>query len=276
MNLGEIALADHNGDGILDLDGVVESQAGNAALVTRWGLGNGTFDSPVTLQIALPFRQMVPGDFNGDSRIDLAGMTTNGVCVLLSLGPLGFKPPGACVPPGKGTMAVADVDADGNDDVAAGEAGPAVHVLLSRGQGTLIAGPTTTTLGAYPTPAFASVFGSKLVDLITMSSLELEAFPSLGNGGFSNSTASGIDGAGPIVIADFDRDGIPDVAMNRNKVAGVLVARGLGGGRFKEAMSWDVATGSRLLYGDFNNDGLPDILAVRSAVEFQVFLNTSK
>lgn len=66
--------------------------------------------------------------------------------------------------------------------------------------------------------------------------------------------------AGDAVTADFNADGIEDLAIGHN--AGVSVLLGLGGGQFGTPAPYPVLTGERrLTVADLNNDGAVDLVS---------------
>ena len=87
------------------------------------------------------------------------------------------------------------------------------------------------------------------------------------NLGFTSLTqASGLSGPVAIATADFNGDGIPDVAVANNSANTVTILLGNGDGTFSP-MPNPLATGSwphAIAVGDFNGDGNPDLAVVNS------------
>jgi hypothetical protein len=83
-------------------------------------------------------------------------------------------------------------------------------------------------------------------------------------------------GSYPIVTADFNRDGDPDLAVLEPGSARVLIYLGKGDGTFQAAKT--IAVGNSTAYmavGDVNNDHNPDLIvsaATKTAVGFKVLL----
>src|SRR5207245_249942 len=78
----EVAAADLNGDGKLDLAVGDDADPGLSVLM---GNGDGTFKAAVTFSVGFPVPFAAVGDFNGDGRLDLAGVNTGGSGVFVLL-----------------------------------------------------------------------------------------------------------------------------------------------------------------------------------------------
>ncbi len=79
-----------------------------------------------------------------------------------------------------------------------------------------------------------------------------------------------------IVVADFDGDGKPDLAIANGSGLDVSVLINLGNGTFTAAVSYPVGgTAVSVAAADFNGDGKPD-LAVADQSKVSVLLNLGK
>jgi hypothetical protein len=69
-----------------------------------------------------------------------------------------------------------------------------------------------------------------------------------------------------VAVADFNRDGIADVAVSNYKTANVSVLLGNGDGTFREAENYAAGLGPHsLAVGDFNGDGIPDLTVANTS-----------
>jgi uncharacterized protein (TIGR03437 family) len=218
--------ADFNNDGKPDL--LLLRVSGEFAVVL--GNGDGTFGADLPVGGDL-FIEPLPGDFNGDGRIDLAGLCERGgiLCVLPGNGDGTFG--SAILTPGIDGFpyilsSTGDFNGDGKLDLVAGNA-----VLAGNGDGTfqipIFFGPVTQPCGAEAS--------TLIPDLVPC----------------AYGTIAG-------AVADFNGDGLPDIATgsviegaenaNTSAVAVLLNDRPGDGfltpGVSSANLTWPVATGS--------------------------------
>jgi hypothetical protein len=271
-----VAVGDFNGDGIPDL--AVTNSLDNTVSVLL-GNGDGSFTaaagSPITVGSS-PHAVMV-GDFNGDGFADLAvgNANDNTVSVLLGNGKGGFSPIfgspfSVGQPGGPGSVAVGDFDRNGFADLAvAGSAQNNVTILLSHGFFFEPAPGPPITVGSDPLSVAVGDFnGDGIPDLAVANLLDNTVSVLLGNGDGTFTPAPGSPvsvGAAPLglAVADFNGDGVPDLAVGGDPVL-VLLGDGKGGFGVRETLPVSFRP-SAVAVGDFNGDGLPD-LAVNGAV----------
>jgi hypothetical protein len=185
----EIALADFNGDGNLDV--VTANPTGPSAILggssisVLLGNGDGTLRETSDANVGVTdITSVAVGDFNNDHIPDLVvngsfgvpvtgGIkVVNGVSVLLGNGDGTFQAPqllvlGTQIP----SVAVGDFNRDGNLDIVTGSFGGTVSVLLGNGNGT---------------------FQAPL------------------------NFSSGVGDPAALAVADFNRDGLPDLAVTNS------------------------------------------------------------
>jgi len=226
QNPSSVVTADFNGDGIPDF--AVLNELGHSITILL-GKGDGTFQAATnTLQLSSqgsgPLMAVV-GDFNRDGNADLAVVMGNSSTIAVFLGH------------GDGTFAPAILNS---------QAASVSYLLV-----------------------VADFNGDGIEDLAVENSNSGSGSISIllgnGDGTFNASTVvvSGIISPADLVEADFNGDGIPDLAfVNGGVPSSVVVLLGNGDGTFKTLPA--VSTPGYLTYiavGDFNQDGKPDIFA---------------
>jgi len=274
---GYLTAADVNGDGNLDL--VVEAAP---LLEVYLGAGNGTFSGPrsysnslTTLNVSSTSSPAV-ADFNLDGKPDIAA----GNYVLLGNGNGTFQGQSAVpLAPAANTLidnsaAVGDFDKNGTQDVAVISSN-AVEILTNDGTGTLT---LTQTYGLQQPPyaiATADLNGDGNLDLVVVGidpiTQEWSYSVLLGNGDgtfkppafYPQSVEAG--GYFSIVIADFNNDHKPDLAIGIYGSQSLAVLLGNGDGTFSSpAYVFDGGDVS-LVSADFNGDGNTDLAAAGPA-----------
>jgi hypothetical protein len=224
-----IAVADFNDDGFADL-AVVNKNANTVSIF----LGNGdeTFQTPTTITTGNAPTSIVAQAFNPNAPgiIDLAvtNSADNTLQILLGNGKGAFTN-GVSYNTGVTPVYVAsaDLDLDGNLDLAVADSGVAtstnavgnsISVFLGNGDGTFIKpGGARMDFAAGTTPT-------------------------------------------SFVIADFNDDGIPDLIVTASGDNAVGLLLGAGGGFLNSPIEVPVGTTpDAIATADFNGDGLPDV-----------------
>ncbi len=281
-----IAAADFNHDGITDL--AVVGYAGTLTIFQ--GTGNGSFSQLAAYTVGNYPDAIAWGDFNGDGNIDL--LIGNGGDDTLSIllgNPNGtFQPattihsnavPSAVGIPlpynssskGVSSVGVYDFNRDGKADLLV-STGSAFAVLLGNGDGTFLTTQVTVMTIAEPLwdpfgVSAASLRNNGILDIVAPAGVGIWTFPGNDDGTFGAPVYSYGNMAGPMVVEDFNGDGIPDVAVCGPN-AGVGVSLGIGDGRFRSQLQYAVPRNGAnvncvgLTAGDFNGDGQPDIAAL--------------
>jgi hypothetical protein len=231
-----------------------------------------------------PFAIATP-DLNGDGHPDLvvgiAGQPSAEIVTLLGNGAGGFEDEEQYELKGDATFAltVADLDGDGKLDVAAaqdGAPGEDVAVLRGEGNGNLRDVPTYFNSGGEGPLAIAAArfTGKALPDLVVANSGSndvalLEDTSSPGSVSFEPAKLFAT-GHTPfaLTVADFNHDGIPDVAVADDAEGGeesgytILDGTGKASG-FKEVGFTKLGRNlGGVASGDFNGDGYPDLAFV--------------
>jgi|SRR5579884_2018106 len=262
-----LAVADFNGDGLLD---VAVAHGGFSSTVSiLLSLGQGQFRSAMTFAAGASPRSILAGDFNGDGKPDLvtANSGSNDVSVLLGAGAGIFLPP-LRFPAGNGPRFVAtgDFNRDGKPDLVVANANSNdVSLLLGLGRGIFLP-PVNFAVGRSPSSLVVGDFnrdGKLDVAVANSGSNDVSVLLGTGDGRFL--TALNFPaGSGPVSITagDFNGDGIPDLAAADGGFADtVSVLQGIGNGVFQAARNF--RAGGSLAFittGDLNQDGKPDLI----------------
>ena len=232
---------------------------------------------------------LVIADFNNDGHPDLAIGAGYGIDVALGNGDGTFQPFMSFIPTGAGVNAsgilasvAADFDGDGNLDlVLYYTAG--VFILPGKGDGTF--GPARLITQSPFTAGLAQVQAADLngdghPDLVILINNNLPALANAtvllnnGNGTFTSRVAfnlPSLESAVGVAIADFNRDGVPDLALittinfgfgSAPPVVGhVYVGLGKGDGSFSSpvpALALNQVS-NFITAADFNHDGASDL-----------------
>jgi FG-GAP-like repeat len=268
----EVAVADFNGDGKLDIAAI--GSAGQIAIL--YGNGDGTFKAPVYIAIDSNdgFTALVTADFDASGTPDLGLLTEDGVLWLLyNDGKGNFTQQGVPIdsqPAGFTTTAlvVGDFNADGRPDIAWVEqnsdqsADNTVWSALNTSKGIFSAKHEVGTLPV----GFGNLLSADLdldgkSDLVTWTTqleenccteLPVTAYYSTGSGTFTSSvlTSAITDDVG---VTDINADGNQDVLIAGN--AGVTVLLGNGNRTFANAATYTSLPGGAMQLGiGFFND----------------------
>ena len=265
-----IAIADFNNDGYLDLAVANAGAVGNNAddnVSLFLGDGNGSFRPRIIAPVGDNPEDVVAADFNNDGKIDLvvANQDDQNISVLLGDGNGSFRPATEYLvgnnPQG---IAVADFNSDGKLDIAVvNQNDDTVSILLGDGNGSFGA-PTTLTAGNDPRFAVAADFNADgKIDLAITNSSDknVSVFMGDGNGTF-RPQAKYLVGTSPIsiVASDFNNDGKIDLAVANNSSNTVSVLLGDGNGSFQAQIISPTTGGEDLFAIDLNADGKIDLV----------------
>lgn len=265
----QIVAADFNGDGNLDL--AVTNQNENTVSVLLGG-GNGLFQTQKKFATGSYPYGIAAADVNKDGKMDLIVGTSDSptnVQVLLGNGNGTFQAATSWGAYGGGntSVAVADIDGDGNLDIATSTADPygGFEVLFGAGDGTFSNVVTTTTYanGEYAMAAAQQQPGG-LMDVIFGTPGGVDVIPSSNLGLVGSASFYFANPCIPValVVNDFNGDGNPDVAATCE--TGAIVWLGKGDGTFNTVLNYATSYFLDYSYGiatsDFNSDGMPDLV----------------
>jgi Bacterial Ig-like domain (group 3)/Chitobiase/beta-hexosaminidase C-terminal domain/FG-GAP-like repeat len=233
-----IAVADFNGDGILDIVsiscGAMCGDPGDIVITTLLGNGDATFTNAksTTIPGAGLWAPVSVGDFNGDGIPDLilSSLIIGPELVFLGNGDGTFTQTSTLTLPvtyaSVNSATLGDFNGDGIADVAFAEmnynssiafSSTGVVVYLGNGDGTFTL-KYKTLVGATPglnSIAVGDFNNDGISDLVTSdSSGVITVLQGKGNGTFSVSTVNVPDEPGSVVVGDFNGDGLQDLALN--------------------------------------------------------------
>jgi hypothetical protein len=296
-----VGVGDFNEDGIPDL--AIEN-AGDNTISILLGKGDGTFTAATPIpSIGTPPCEIISlqsncaivvGDFNDDGHADLALTSdlNNTVVVLKGNGQGGFTPfPGSPITVGVFPQAlkIGDFNNDGIQDLAVANAySNTITILLGNGDGTFTASSASPiSSGITDFPFFLAVGdfnGDGNADLAVVdgndvpNGVENNVSILLGNGegGFTPAPGSPIyfargSGPCPIVAADFNGDGIIDLAVATFDTDNVFILLGKGDGTFTVSSQSPIGVGPTpfsMTALDYNGDGITDLAVANYGYDF--------
>ena len=269
-----VALIDANGDKNLD---IIALNRGDKTISVLLGVGDGTFQQPLTFSTADSPVAVVIGDFNKDGKPDLAvvGDCGSAKCtepgnaeILLGTGDGSFSS-GFTYPVGYApiSVAVGDINKDGSPDILVANGCGNDATCKSPGTATVLVGDgkgnfkpaADIALGNAPTAiALADLTGHGVPDLLVSRSADNTLAVLRGNGDASFKAAVVYpvgNGPGSVTVADFNGDGKPDVAVANANDSTISVLYGNGEGSLQAAFSLPVGAGPQALAAVTGRDG---------------------
>jgi hypothetical protein len=262
-----VVATDLNGDGHWDLV-AANNFSGDVAVLL--GNGDGTFQANVRYTAGPSPFGIAAADFDGDGHIDIATANSSVFATaLLGTGTGGFKTAsryqagGAYPAWGVDDIATADVNADGILDLATTD-NDGVSVFTGNGDGTFATQPWVSPTpfgGRHVTPADVNLDG--YIDIVaTLQNGPVYVLLSNGDGTFLDPIAANGPAAPTwVAVADFDRDGEPDLAVANASDSSVYVLLGNGDGTFGTASTFVTGVGPlSVVAGDFTGDGKLDLV----------------
>jgi len=252
---------------------------GNGHFSSQWGFPAYPPNSGVSTSAA------AAGDLDGDGHSDLVVLNTAaGIMPFLNDGTGWFEEGEVLEDFGAaGGIVLADLNGDDHADIAAAlRIGGTIVVALSQGDGTFDE-PVSLAAGLLSAIAEEIVAGDAtgegITDLVVarQDGAAVAVFAGHGDGTFepgvpylTGLSVLGSQGFTSLAGADFDDDGVLDLAIARDDMAEVTVLANDGSGEFAPSAAFPVSAGPRgLLAADLDGEGGVD-LAVASAVSGHV------
>lgn len=278
-----IVIEDFNSDGNNDI-AVANELSGSISVL--FNSGEGTFHwTGYGFTTGSITDKVISADLDSDGNNDLILLTNDEagkVSILLNKGNARFhQPVDYMVGKYPRSVVAADIDGDSDNDlVVANNMSNNLSILLNNGDGSFQSFMTLDAAGLGPKSIFvADLDGDKDNDLAvtTGGSKDLNKvliFINSGDGSFRSATSiqEGRFGAGDISGADYDGDGVNDLAVVITR-SGVSVFLNNGDGTFKNRTFYRVGDGlTSICSTDLDNDGDYD-LAVTSLREVTILLN---
>lgn len=268
-----VAIGDLNGDRIRDL---AVASYGTSTLSLLLNRGDGSFRAGRAVAVGVHSSSVATGDLNSDGKLDLALATVGTdrepgttVSVLLNKGGGSFaQKHDFHTGPGPTSVAVGDVNGDGNVDLATanlfGESGT-VSVLLNTGDGTFAPAREYGTAGQALEVALGDLNGDRKPDLAVADGGGVSVLLNSGDGSFAPARHYGHGATGvSVAIGDVNGDGKPDLTSGSIDV-GVSVLANKGDGTFTSKGSYEVLGAAySVAIADLNGDRHNDITATDS------------
>lgn len=260
-------VGDFNGDGIPDL---AVSDFSGVNLLILLGNGDGSFVLKSSPYVGPGPIYMAEGDFNGDGILDLAASANDvgSVNVLLGNGDGTFTQ-GYSLGLGHGypsAIVSGDFNGDGILDLAVSSG----TIMLGNGDGTFTS--VSQTITGFTGATVGDFNGDGISDLAITNNAygalngAVTVLLSKGDGTFTTGSTLTVGyKTGPITAADFNDDGILDLATANSGDNTVTILLGKGNGTFPTQSSIHVGSSpDAIAAADLNGDGLPDLATANS------------
>jgi hypothetical protein len=260
-----IAAGDFNGDGRTDFAVTFVQPGGPGMFRILLGQPDGTLAVGQYYSTGTTPNSIVAGDFNGDGKLDLAvgNAGDNTVSIYLGNGDGTFSGP-VTVPTGAAPwwIIAGDFNGDGKLDLAtSGGGGSTVSVLLGNGDGTFQTHVDSPTLPYAIALAAGDFNGDGKLDLVVGAANAFCVLLGNGDGTFQAPAQVAATNGGHFAVADYNGDGILDIASLDINGGGVTIYLGKGDGTFQAGAGYPAPQEfcNSIVAGDFNHDGKLDL-----------------
>lgn len=264
-----VAAGDLNGDGRLDLFAVYTNDGTQCYVRPLVGNGDGSFRLGLGYPVVnSQFVQLA--DLDGDGRLD-AVTSGSAVTVLRGNGDGTFQPP-VFYAPGNYSTAIADFNGDGHADVAATDSSGEISLLINDGSGAFAAARDYNLPVLYCMTA-ADINDDHLNDVLSTDfSGNLYVLYGQPDGTLGSPVPLGITNSGGCIsVADFNKDGIPDLVIQSD--SGLSILYGKGDGTFTPGSQLQIPFSPGIVrIGDLNNDGILDLVVYTLPGGIQVYI----
>jgi hypothetical protein len=285
-----VAVGDFDNDNQLD---IAVASYDTSSVGIFFGRGKGTFADQITYFTSYGYSpySIATGDFNNDSRLDIAVINydKNYVDILLTYRDYSFLPQTTYtttnINSNPESIAVADFNNDSRlDIVVANYWTENIGIFIGYGNGTFKT-QTTYSTGENSGPDSVAVgdFDSDHrldIAVVNFLSSSITIFLGYGNGTFSIQTPySTGSNSQPysVIVDDFNKDGQLDIAVANYWTNNVGIFIGYGNGSFSTQVNYSTGSDSgpySVASGDLNNDGWADITVINyRSNNVGIFLN---
>jgi flagellin len=286
FDIYDLATADINGDGILDVVTSVRGAGLTSVLNIHIGNGDGTFSDVASIGVSGLNATIDLGDLDGDGDLDLvAGTISGGVFTFDNEGAGSFSEATTILGSGVYSgVSLVDLDGDGASELMIGSSSR-LYTYSNDGTGNLSLNQTINSgEGTFQASEYADLNGDGILDAV----FAYDGDPAgrgfqvlIGNGdGTFSLGMSRIDFVQDqitgIALEDFDGDGDIDIAFSTG-------SGGFGGGLklfdnnslgvFSEGTAISTTDIQSVQSADINGDGLQDLIALDSAGRLRSYLN---